>query len=95
MIGREGSLRTYPEINIRDAHHPLTHHRNNREFIEGCLLHSNDGLAISLQANGNTVIKNQVGGNTGGTINQTGGNIGPLQNASAAVGTIHPFANFQ
>ena len=73
----------------------LSNSTNNREFIEGCLLHSNDGLAISLQANGNTVIKNQVGGNTGGTINQTGGNIGPLQNASAAVGTIHPFANFQ
>jgi hypothetical protein len=34
MIGREGSLRTYPEIGIRDAHHPLTHHRNNREFID-------------------------------------------------------------
>jgi Protein of unknown function (DUF1552) len=34
MIGREGSLRTYPEIGIPDAHHPLTHHRQNREFIE-------------------------------------------------------------
>ena len=34
MIGREGSMRTYPEINIADSHHPLTHHRNNAEFIE-------------------------------------------------------------
>lgn len=34
MIGREGSMRTYPEINIADSHHPLTHHRNNPEFIE-------------------------------------------------------------
>ncbi len=34
MIGREGSMRTYPEINIADSHHPLTHHRNNPDFIE-------------------------------------------------------------
>jgi len=34
MIGREGSMRTYPEINIADSHHPLTHHRNVPEFIE-------------------------------------------------------------
>ena len=34
MIGREGSMRTYPELNISDSHHPLTHHRNNPEFIE-------------------------------------------------------------
>jgi hypothetical protein len=34
MIGREGSMRTYPEINISDSHHPLTHHRNKPEFIE-------------------------------------------------------------
>ena len=34
MIGREGSMRTYPEINISDSHHPLTHHRNNAEWIE-------------------------------------------------------------
>ena len=27
MIGREGSLRTYPEIGVPDPHHPLTHHR--------------------------------------------------------------------
>ncbi len=34
MIGREGSMRTYPEINVTDSHHPLTHHRNNPDFIE-------------------------------------------------------------
>ena len=34
MIGREGSMRTYPEINIADSHHPLTHHRGKPEFIE-------------------------------------------------------------
>jgi hypothetical protein len=34
MIGREGSQRTYEEIGIPEAHHPLTHHRGNKEFIE-------------------------------------------------------------
>jgi hypothetical protein len=34
MIGREGSLQTYPEIGVRDPHHPLTHHRENPEWIE-------------------------------------------------------------
>ena len=34
MIGREGSMRAYPEINVADSHHPLTHHRNNPDFIE-------------------------------------------------------------
>jgi hypothetical protein len=34
MIGREGSTRTYREIGIPDAHHPLTHHRNDPELIE-------------------------------------------------------------
>jgi hypothetical protein len=34
MIGREGSLRVYPEIGVPDPHHPLTHHRNNPEWIE-------------------------------------------------------------
>jgi hypothetical protein len=28
MMGRELSGRTYPEINVRDAHHPISHHRN-------------------------------------------------------------------
>lgn len=34
MIGREGSTRVYREINISDAHHPLTHHRNNPDMME-------------------------------------------------------------
>jgi len=34
MICREGSTRTYREIGVPDAHHPLTHHRNNPEWIE-------------------------------------------------------------
>ena len=42
-----------------------------------------------LLGNGNTVIKNQVGGNAG-TINQSGGNIAPIHHASDPVGTIHP-----
>ena len=34
MICREGSTRTYREIGVNDAHHPLTHHRGNPEWIE-------------------------------------------------------------
>ncbi|MCH2202782.1 MAG: DUF1552 domain-containing protein, partial [Fuerstiella sp.] len=34
MFGREGSVRTYPEIGIADPHHPLTHHRGHPDFIE-------------------------------------------------------------
>ena len=34
MMGREGSMRTYPEIGVPDPHHPLTHHRGNEEWIE-------------------------------------------------------------
>ncbi len=34
MVGREGSLRVYPEIGVPDPHHPLTHHRNNADWIE-------------------------------------------------------------
>lgn len=33
MMGREGSMRTYPEIGVPDPHHPLTHHRGNEEWI--------------------------------------------------------------
>ena len=33
MMGREGSMRTYPEIGVPDPHHPLTHHRGNAEWI--------------------------------------------------------------
>ena len=34
MVGREGSVRTYPEIEVGDPHHPLTHHRGHPDFIE-------------------------------------------------------------
>jgi hypothetical protein len=34
MIAREGSMRVYPEIGISDPHHPLTHHRNQEDWIE-------------------------------------------------------------
>jgi hypothetical protein len=34
VLGREGSGRVYPEIGISDQHHPLTHHRNNPEWID-------------------------------------------------------------
>jgi hypothetical protein len=34
MVGREGSVRTYPEIDVPDPHHPLTHHRGHPDFIE-------------------------------------------------------------
>ena len=34
MMAREGSARTYREIGVSDAHHPLTHHRGDKEMIE-------------------------------------------------------------
>ncbi|HEY2931331.1 MAG TPA: DUF1552 domain-containing protein [Acidobacteriota bacterium] len=34
MVGREGSVRVYPEIGVPDPHHPLTHHRGNPDWIE-------------------------------------------------------------
>ncbi|HYP05695.1 MAG TPA: DUF1552 domain-containing protein [Bryobacteraceae bacterium] len=34
MVGREGSVRTYPEIGVPDPHHPTSHHRNLAEQIE-------------------------------------------------------------
>src|SRR5215510_2272022 len=34
VVGREGSNRVYPDIGIPDPHHPLTHHRNNPDWIE-------------------------------------------------------------
>jgi hypothetical protein len=33
MVGREVSSRTYPEIGVYDAHHPLSHHEYNAEKI--------------------------------------------------------------
>jgi hypothetical protein len=34
MVGSEGSDRTYPELNIADGHHFLTHHNNKPDFVE-------------------------------------------------------------
>ena len=34
MMGREGSIRTYPEIGVPDPHHPLTHHGGKADWIE-------------------------------------------------------------
>ena len=34
ILGREGSMRVYPELGIPDPHHPLTHHRDNPDWIE-------------------------------------------------------------
>ena len=33
MVGREGSVRAYPEIGVADGHHPLTHHMGNMEML--------------------------------------------------------------
>ncbi len=34
MLGREGSTRPYREIDVPDAHHPITHHQNKPELLE-------------------------------------------------------------
>ena len=34
MVGREGSNRSYRQINISDGHHSITHHQNDPEKIE-------------------------------------------------------------
>ncbi len=34
MLTREGSSRTYREIDLPEAHHPLTHHQGNPDMIE-------------------------------------------------------------
>ena len=34
MLGREASLRAYPEIGVTEPHHPLTHHRGEPDSIE-------------------------------------------------------------
>ncbi len=44
MVGREFSGRTYPEIGVPDAHHPISHHQGDKGKIAGCakinLLHT-------------------------------------------------------
>jgi hypothetical protein len=34
MMGREGSNRAYREIGVSDPHHGLSHHRNNRDWLD-------------------------------------------------------------
>ena len=34
QLAREASTRTYPEIGVPEAHHPLSHHNNIPELIE-------------------------------------------------------------
>jgi hypothetical protein len=34
MLGGDGSDRTYPELNIADGHHFLTHHNNRADYVE-------------------------------------------------------------
>ena len=34
MIGKEQSARPYPQIDVPDAHHPLSHHNNQPELVE-------------------------------------------------------------
>jgi hypothetical protein len=36
MVGREFSGRTYPEIGVPDAHHPISHHRRDTARMEKC-----------------------------------------------------------
>jgi hypothetical protein len=33
IVGREGSVRAYPEIGVGDGHHPLTHHQGNLDML--------------------------------------------------------------
>ena len=33
VLGREGSLRTYPEVGVPDGHHPLSHHGNRPDWL--------------------------------------------------------------
>jgi len=33
VVGREGSVRAYPEIGVADGHHPLTHHQGNMDML--------------------------------------------------------------
>jgi hypothetical protein len=35
MIGREMSVRTFPQIGISEPHHPLSHHQNNPDKLAG------------------------------------------------------------
>src|SRR5207245_95074 len=34
LIGREKSVRTYPEIGVADPHHPVSHHQGQQDLLE-------------------------------------------------------------
>jgi len=34
VMGREGSLRAYPQIGVPDGHHPLSHHGNRPDWLD-------------------------------------------------------------
>lgn len=34
MVGKEQSARTYPQIGVDEAHHPLSHHNDNPQLVE-------------------------------------------------------------
>ena len=34
MIGNAGSNRSYPEVNVKDGHHQISHHKNEAAKIE-------------------------------------------------------------
>ena len=56
MMGREASLRSYPEIGVMEPHHPLTHHRGEPENIEKVIkinvYHSQLGVRLPAEAQG-------------------------------------------
>jgi hypothetical protein len=36
MLAREGGLKNYPEVGVPEAHHSITHHRNQPDLVEKC-----------------------------------------------------------
>jgi hypothetical protein len=48
LVGREKSSRSFPEIGVPDAHHPVSHHQNRPDLLEK--KHKIDRLHVSLLA---------------------------------------------
>lgn len=36
MLAREGGLKNYPEVGVPEAHHSISHHRNEPDLVEKC-----------------------------------------------------------
>lgn len=102
MLAREGSMRTYPEINIADSHHPLTHHRNIPEFIEkvtqintyhiGLFARFLNHLKTAKEADGSTLLDNSLvvyGSGLGDGNRHTHENI-PILLAGRGGGSVKP-----